>query len=92
MANSNILLKDGWQMQSATRLTDAGAVISQAGYTTADWYKVSVPTTIIAGLLANKQYDFDPFYGMNFEKLKDPKLDSALVVPQGVYPRKDGNW
>ena len=77
MANSNILLKDGWQMQSATRLTDAGAVISQAGYTTADWYKVSVPTTIIAGLLANKQYDFDPFYGMNFEKLKDPKLDSA---------------
>jgi exo-1,4-beta-D-glucosaminidase len=77
IANSNILLKDGWQMQSATRLTDAGAVISQAGYTTADWYKVSVPTTIIAGLLANKQYDFDPFYGMNFEKLKDPKLDSA---------------
>ena len=77
IANSNILLKDGWQMQSATRLTDAGAVISQAGYTTTDWYKVSVPTTIIAGLLANKQYDFDPFYGMNFEKLKDPKLDSA---------------
>jgi exo-1,4-beta-D-glucosaminidase len=36
---------------------------------------VSVPTTVIAGLLANKVYDFDPFYGRNFEKLADARLD-----------------
>jgi exo-1,4-beta-D-glucosaminidase len=75
--NSNILLQDGWQMQSETKLTDAGAAISLPTYTRAEnWYKVSVPTTIIAGLLANKVYDFDPFFGMNFEKLKDPQLDA----------------
>ncbi len=50
--------------------------ISRGRVSPAGWYKVSVPTTIIAGLLANKVYDFDPFYGMNFEKLKDPKLDA----------------
>ena len=87
-AQNTITLRTGWQMQSATAITaaspgssqtsptSAGAAISQPGYPTAHWYNVSVPTTIIAGLLANKVYDFDPFYGMNFEKLNDPKLDS----------------
>jgi exo-1,4-beta-D-glucosaminidase len=76
IANSNLVLRDGWQMQSANKIVGAGAAVSQAGYATTDWYPVSVPTTIIAGLLANKQYDFDPFYGMNFEKLNDPRLDA----------------
>jgi exo-1,4-beta-D-glucosaminidase len=75
--NFKIILKDGWQMQSATRVADAGVIVSRPGYKTLGWYKVSVPTTIIAGLLSNKVYSFDPFYDMNFEKLKDPKLDST---------------
>ncbi len=75
--NFKMILKDGWQMQSATKVADAGSSLSRPGYKTLDWYKVSVPTTIIAGLLSNKVYDFDPFYDMNFEKLKDPKFDST---------------
>ena len=74
--NFRMILKDGWQMQSKTVVADGGDAITKVGYTASGWYKVSVPTTIIAGLLANKVYDFDPFYGMNFEKLKDPKFDS----------------
>src|SRR5579872_5443056 len=72
----DLVLTDNWQMQSETSVPAAGNAISQSGYSPTGWYKVSVPTTIIAGLLANKAYDFDPFYGMNFEKLKDPKLDA----------------
>ncbi len=72
----DMVLKDDWRMQSETVVPAAGAAISKAGYATTGWYKVSVPTTIIGGLLANKVYSFDPFYGMNFEKLKDPKLDA----------------
>jgi exo-1,4-beta-D-glucosaminidase len=75
--NFKMILKDGWQMQSATLVADAGASVSRPGYKTLGWYKVSVPTTIIAGLLSNKVYDFDPFYDMNFEKLKDTKFDST---------------
>ncbi|MGZ3946187.1 MAG: glycosyl hydrolase 2 galactose-binding domain-containing protein, partial [Mucilaginibacter sp.] len=70
-----MILKDDWQMQSSLKVPSTGKDISGAKFEPTGWYKVSVPTTIIAGLLANKVYDFDPFYGMNFEKLKDPALD-----------------
>lgn len=73
--NYRMILKDDWQMQSALKVPATGSSISQSKFQPQGWYKVSVPTTIIAGLLANKIYDFDPFYGMNFEKLKDPALD-----------------
>src|ERR1700741_2345573 len=73
--NYRMVLKDDWQMQSALKVQSAGNGISQPQFKPTGWYKVSVPTTIIAGLVANKAYDFDPFYGMNFEKLKDPSLD-----------------
>jgi exo-1,4-beta-D-glucosaminidase len=72
-----MILKDGWQMQSSAKVSDDGASVSREGYKTLGWYNVSVPTTVIAGLLSNKVYGFDPFYDMNFEKLKDSKLDST---------------
>lgn len=75
-AQNTRVLKTDWQMQSATRLTQSGASISRPAFAPTHWYKVTVPTTVIAGLLANKVYNFDPFMGMNFEKLKDPILDS----------------
>ncbi len=73
--NFRVILKEDWQMQSALKVSAAGSAISRAKFIPKGWYKVSVPTTIIAGLLANKAYNFDPFYGMNFEKLKDSSLD-----------------
>ena len=60
-AQERMVLRDGWEMQSALVVPATGDAVSRAGYSAAGWYKVSVPTTIIAGLLANKVYDFDPF-------------------------------
>ncbi|HET6256629.1 MAG TPA: glycoside hydrolase family 2 protein [Puia sp.] len=76
VAQNTMVLRDGWQMQSEGKVAAAGPVVSGVGYQARGWYKVSVPTTIIAGLLKGKVYDFDPFYGMNFEKLKDSSLDA----------------
>jgi exo-1,4-beta-D-glucosaminidase len=73
--NYRMILKDDWKMQSAVTDATLGNKISQPDFQANDWYKVSVPTTVIAGLIANKVYDFDPFYGRNFEKLADPRLD-----------------
>jgi exo-1,4-beta-D-glucosaminidase len=70
-----MILKDGWQMQSTTKDATPGATVSQTRFEPKGWYNISVPSTIIAGLLANHVYDFDPFFGMNFEKLNDPALD-----------------
>jgi exo-1,4-beta-D-glucosaminidase len=69
------ILKDNWKMQSAVTDASTGSQISRVDFQSGSWYKVSVPTTVIAGLLANKVYDFDPFYGRNFEKLTDARLD-----------------
>jgi len=73
--NYRLMLKDGWNMQSAVTDGSKGSQISTTAFKANNWYKVSVPTTVIAGLLANKVYDFDPFYGRNFEKLNDSRLD-----------------
>jgi exo-1,4-beta-D-glucosaminidase len=73
--NYRVFLKDDWKMQSAVTDSSQGNIISKDKFATTNWYNVSVPTTVIAGLLANKVYDFDPFYGRNFEKLTDPRLD-----------------
>jgi exo-1,4-beta-D-glucosaminidase len=70
-----VVLKDDWKMQSAVTDAAPGKDISKPGFQTAGWYKVSVPTTVIAGLIANKVYNFDPFYSRNFEKLTDPRMD-----------------
>jgi exo-1,4-beta-D-glucosaminidase len=73
--NYRLSLKSDWNMQSAVTDASTGSQISNVDFKTDKWYKVSVPTTVIAGLLTNKVYDFDPFYGRNFEKLNDARLD-----------------
>jgi exo-1,4-beta-D-glucosaminidase len=82
-----MILKDDWKMQSAVKDRTPGKTLSQSRFQPIGWYSVSVPSTIIAGLMANKVYNFDPFYGMNLEKLNDPALDKpwwfrkAFVLP-----------
>ncbi|HUR11080.1 MAG TPA: glycoside hydrolase family 2 TIM barrel-domain containing protein [Flavitalea sp.] len=70
-----MVLKEGWNMQSSVNAAVKGETVSEKNFIPHNWYKVSVPSTIIAGLLANKFYDFDPFFALNFEKLADPLLD-----------------
>ena len=70
-----MILKSDWKMQSVITDTASAINVSQASFIPKKWYAVNVPTTILAGLLANKVYSFDPFYGQNFKKLNDPRLD-----------------
>src|SRR3954449_3455572 len=70
-------LRDSWSMQSSMKVSENGEAISKQNFSTTGWYNVSVPTTIIAGLLANHVYNFDPFYAKNFEKLADKRLDKT---------------
>jgi len=65
---SSLVLSDHWSIQSSKILTDDGKVISQPGYAAKDWYPTSVPTTVLAALVANKVY-LDPYYGNNYMEL-----------------------
>jgi len=70
-----MILHDDWRMQSSVTDKTSGAQISQKDFPAKSWYKISVPSTIIAGLLTNNEYNFDPFYAKNFEKLADKRFD-----------------
>lgn len=74
--NFILTLKDDWKMKSSLAYPAPGKEISQSKFVTNGWYHVNVPTTFIAGLLANKKYHFDPFYEKNFEKLSDSSFDN----------------
>ncbi|HVO72813.1 MAG TPA: glycoside hydrolase family 2 TIM barrel-domain containing protein [Ignavibacteriaceae bacterium] len=66
--SSTIVLRNNWSIQSSAELTDNGKVISQSGYSTKDWYPTSVPSTVLAALVANGVYP-DPYYGNNYLEL-----------------------
>lgn len=68
VGNNTIILHDNWSIQSSDSLTDGGKVLSRTGYTTKDWYTTSVPSTVLAALVANKVYA-DPYYGNNYFEL-----------------------
>jgi len=63
-----IVLHGHWSIQSSASLTDDGKVISQPGYTAKGWYPTSIPSTVLAALVANKMYP-DPYYGNNYMEL-----------------------
>ena len=52
-------------LQSSAVVKDDGATLSSAAYQAPDhWYPVTVPSTVLTGLVANKIYP-DPYTGMN---------------------------
>ncbi|MFH1194093.1 MAG: sugar-binding domain-containing protein [bacterium] len=65
---NTIVLRENWAIQSSTSLKVGGEIISQHGYITKDWYPTSVPSTVLAALVANKVYA-DPYYGNNYFEL-----------------------
>ncbi len=68
------ILSDDWAIQSSTHIREAGDQLSMPGYPTRGWYPATVPTTVLAALVAAKVYP-DPYFGMN---LRD--------IPGASYP------
>src|SRR6266496_551521 len=63
-------LSTGWALRSASNVTDTGATISQVGYGTSGWYPVSLPSTVLSGLVANNVYQ-DVYFGKNLASVPD---------------------
>ncbi len=75
--NGNIMLRTGWFMQSVLDVKESGKVLSGPGFLQKNWWPVTIPSTIIAGLLQNKKYDFDPFYADNLQKIAGKQFDTS---------------
>jgi exo-1,4-beta-D-glucosaminidase len=67
---SSTELSQGWALRSADAVTDPGATISQVGYGTSGWYPVTLPSTVLAGLVANNVYQ-DIYFGTNLQSVPD---------------------
>ncbi|HEY2979680.1 MAG TPA: beta galactosidase jelly roll domain-containing protein, partial [Anaerolineales bacterium] len=63
-------LTQGWTLISANNVGDTGATIAQPGYNAASWYQITVPSTVMAGLVANNVYQ-DVFFGTNLQSVPD---------------------
>ena len=55
-AAEEITLKDGWAVQSSTKVTAGGQRVSEHGFDTSGWFKTSAPKTVFAVLVENGQY------------------------------------
>lgn len=63
-------LTAGWALRSANGLADTGAAISQPGYSTAGWSPITLPSTVLAGLVANNVYQ-NIYFGTNLQSVPD---------------------
>jgi exo-1,4-beta-D-glucosaminidase len=60
-------LREGWALQSSTKITGTGEAISSPSFPTSDWIKTEVPATVVAAQVKSGVLP-DPFFGMNIRK------------------------
>ncbi len=73
-ANSHVALHDGWMLQSSCKFSAKGAQISMPGFRTDGWHATTVPSTVVAALVADKTFP-DPYFG-----------DNLRSIPGTTYP------
>jgi len=84
-------LSQGWTFISADNVTDAGTVVSQAGYKISDWYPVTVPSTVMAGLIANGVYNnSNLFMGTNLKSVPNLTKQKWWYRGEFVAPENSG--
>ncbi len=67
-SSPEIILKEGWHLQSSAKVSEDGSKLSQSGFTATGWYPITVPSTVVAALVKNKVYP-DPDFGMNLRSI-----------------------
>src|SRR2546423_5487883 len=67
-AQERLALHDGWLIQSSAKVGTDGAAISATSYRAIDWYKATVPSTVVGALVEGGVYK-DPFFGMNLRDI-----------------------
>lgn len=85
-----LLLRDNWAIRSSKDLSIGGKAISIAGYQIDGWYPTTVPSTVLAALVANKVYN-DPYFGTNINDIPGKITDRRYEMPEGS-PFKVAWW
>jgi exo-1,4-beta-D-glucosaminidase len=61
-------LADGWAIQSSAKIQAPAEEISSPAFKPVNWYKATVPSTVVGNLIDDMVYP-DPFFGMNLRSI-----------------------
>lgn len=64
----NINLSENWKIQSSSKISENGKIISTNNNITNQWIPAIVPSTVLGSLVANGTYS-DPFFGKNLKQI-----------------------
>jgi beta-galactosidase/beta-glucuronidase len=64
VSSERVEISSGWTMQDVAHVTASGAEISSPSFKTDNWYKATVPGTVLTTLVNNGIYP-EPLYGEN---------------------------
>ena len=80
-----VTLSDGWQLQDAAKVTQAGDAIASAKFRPKGWYSATVPGTVLTSLVNAGVYP-EPLYGENSrpDKIPDSLARTPLLVSDGL--------
>ncbi|MFW6023098.1 MAG: glycosyl hydrolase 2 galactose-binding domain-containing protein, partial [Halanaerobiaceae bacterium] len=79
------LLNKGWQMFSSDKLDVFGEKISTEVYQNDNWYQVTIPGTVVSGLVENGVYP-DPYYNNNIKELPGYKTGKNTLFSAHYMP------
>jgi len=63
-----LFLQNDWYIQPSRDVADKGSVISTAAFRPEQWYRATMPSTVLAALVADHVYA-DPYFGMNLRSV-----------------------
>jgi exo-1,4-beta-D-glucosaminidase len=69
-------LSENWLVQSADSVTADGSAISVAGFNGNNWYRATVPSTVLHALVSNGVYK-NIFLDDNLNKISDKPFKSS---------------
>jgi exo-1,4-beta-D-glucosaminidase len=83
--SARLPLRDGWAIQSSCKIVATGARISSRKFRTDGWHGATVPSTVVAALVADGTFP-DPYFGDNLRSLPgaaypEGKISSQLPMP-----------
>ena len=85
-----LIPEDAWHIQSGARIEQTGETLSMPGAAINGWYAVTVPKTVLAGLVDNGVYP-DPYYGLNLKSVPGYQ-DGLWLVQKEDSPFRDPWW
>ena len=63
-----LLLRDGWALQSSSKVSESAEVLSSKAFQPRGWYETKIPSTVLAAQVAAGEFP-DPYFGMNLRKI-----------------------